>query len=254
MRIIINADDFGYSESVNMAIIEAFNKGYITNTTVMVNMPGFDQSVALAKEHGFFDKVGLHLNFFEGQALTEKIKKESLFYRNNEMISYNMLHNSSLIKRFFLPRHTRVALYEEAAAQIAKYRQAGFTQFHLDSHGHSHTIFSVFFAILDLLKENNFRTVRKSLNLFLSRSCMVKAYKFICNKLIAKHMKTTKYFTSASEFIKVMQSGFVDDDAVCEIMVHPVFKDGKLVNARNVDFETLFTYLEENALMSYLEI
>lgn len=31
MRIIINADDFGYDENVNSAIADAFAKGWITS-------------------------------------------------------------------------------------------------------------------------------------------------------------------------------------------------------------------------------
>lgn len=83
---------------------------------------------------------------------------------------------------------------------------------------------------------------------------MIRLYKWFCNKLITNRLTSTKYFTSASEFIQVMQSGFVDDSAVCEIMVHPVFENGKLVNANSIDFETLFKYLNDNDLLSYLEI
>ena len=36
MRLIVNADDFGLSHEVNLAIVEAFKKGYISNTNIMV--------------------------------------------------------------------------------------------------------------------------------------------------------------------------------------------------------------------------
>lgn len=254
MKIIINADDFGYSESVNRAIAESFAKGYITNTTVMTNMPGFEDSIALAKEEGFFDKVGLHLNFFEGDALTDQIKEETLFSIDGQLSSYNIFHNSGMIKRFFLPKHTACALREETAAQIEKYRHAGFPQYHLDSHGHSHTIISVYMAIRSLIKKNKFRTIRKSLNLSPKRSFVMKCYKKLCNRLILGNRKSTKYFTSASEFIECVKAGMVEEDAVCEIMVHPVYEDGKLVNAGDVDFETLLPYLDKKTLISYSEI
>lgn len=44
------------NHSVNMAIVEAFHKGYITNTTIMVNMPGFDEAVQLSKDYVFLIK------------------------------------------------------------------------------------------------------------------------------------------------------------------------------------------------------
>ena len=41
----------------------------------MVNMPYADEAVARAKNAGYGDKVGLHLNLTEGEPLTDSIKK-----------------------------------------------------------------------------------------------------------------------------------------------------------------------------------
>ena len=38
-RLIINADDFGFSEDTVVATIELFNKGLLTSATMMPNMP-----------------------------------------------------------------------------------------------------------------------------------------------------------------------------------------------------------------------
>ena len=46
-KLIINADDFGISSSVNRAIVYAFSNNMITNTTLMVNMPYADEAVEL---------------------------------------------------------------------------------------------------------------------------------------------------------------------------------------------------------------
>ena len=43
--MVINADDFGYSESVNKAISDCFEKGLINRTTIMVNMPQAEAKV-----------------------------------------------------------------------------------------------------------------------------------------------------------------------------------------------------------------
>ncbi|TGU42153.1 ChbG/HpnK family deacetylase, partial [Mesorhizobium sp. M00.F.Ca.ET.186.01.1.1] len=42
MKLIVNADDFGYSKGVNLGIIEAHRAGVVTSTTTMVNMGGFE--------------------------------------------------------------------------------------------------------------------------------------------------------------------------------------------------------------------
>ncbi|GAA0346175.1 hypothetical protein GCM10008931_41800 [Oceanobacillus oncorhynchi subsp. oncorhynchi] len=39
-KLIINADDFGYSKGVNFGIIESYKNGIVTSTTMMTNMPG----------------------------------------------------------------------------------------------------------------------------------------------------------------------------------------------------------------------
>ena len=38
MRLIIEADDFGLSESITNGIIDGINGGYITSTNIMANM------------------------------------------------------------------------------------------------------------------------------------------------------------------------------------------------------------------------
>lgn len=39
-KLIINADDFGYSRGVNYGIIDAYKLGILTSATFMTNMPG----------------------------------------------------------------------------------------------------------------------------------------------------------------------------------------------------------------------
>ena len=79
MGIVRNADDFGKSTEINNAILTCFKDGLIDRTTIMVNMPGADEAAELAREEGFFDKVGLHLNLTEGEPLTDEIKQNPLF-------------------------------------------------------------------------------------------------------------------------------------------------------------------------------
>lgn len=50
-KLIINADDFGFTEATNYGIIDCFNKGVLTSTTIMANMPGFNHAIKLAKEY-----------------------------------------------------------------------------------------------------------------------------------------------------------------------------------------------------------
>lgn len=64
---IVNADDFGLSNRVNEAILEAHRNGIVTSTTLMANMPGSRHAVELAKRNGSLG-VGLHVNLSFGAA------------------------------------------------------------------------------------------------------------------------------------------------------------------------------------------
>ena len=61
MEYIINADDFGRTDTVNIAIVEGFKNGCLNSTTIMVNMPYFEEAVHLADMYNFKNKVGLQL-------------------------------------------------------------------------------------------------------------------------------------------------------------------------------------------------
>ena len=58
-KIIVNADDFGMSAEANRAIVEAFENNVISSTTLMTNMPGFDEACELAHRRRLLGKIGL---------------------------------------------------------------------------------------------------------------------------------------------------------------------------------------------------
>src|SRR5471032_466975 len=66
-RLIVNADDFGLSRSVNEAVIRAHRDGILTTASLMVNESGFDEAVKLAKENPNLG-VGLHLALLQGHS------------------------------------------------------------------------------------------------------------------------------------------------------------------------------------------
>src|SRR3954468_2891254 len=49
--LVVHADDFGMSHSVNRATRLAFENGFITSTSVMVSCPWFPEAAAFAREH-----------------------------------------------------------------------------------------------------------------------------------------------------------------------------------------------------------
>lgn len=72
MKIIFNADDFGYSNAINYGILDAFKYGVLTSTTLMVTMPGTDNAVELIKKNEDL-AIGIHFNISLGRPITNGI-------------------------------------------------------------------------------------------------------------------------------------------------------------------------------------
>ena len=122
-RLVINADDFGFCESVNHGIIRAYQKGIVSSTTIMANMPGFEHAVGLLKQNPDLP-VGVHLNITCGEPLT---KGKSLVNEEGKM------------KRSNCQQWNLEEIYMELEAQIERVKAQGIHIDHLDSHHHIHT-------------------------------------------------------------------------------------------------------------------
>src|SRR5580700_2339371 len=65
-RLIVNADDFGFTAGVNRAIVEAHTRGIVTSSTLMANGRAFDDAVGLAKTVPRLS-VGCHVVLIDGE-------------------------------------------------------------------------------------------------------------------------------------------------------------------------------------------
>lgn len=246
MRIIVNADDFGYSKSVNDAISKSFSYKYISQTTIMINMPFVDEGIIISKEQGFFNKIGLHLNLTEGIPLTNNIKN------NRHYTNTKGEFNASLINckryRFYIPQKDKKCIMEEIDAQMKKYKELGFPLMHMDSHHHIHNNISLIFLISRFAKKNGFKSMRICRNMDIVNYSYLKiAYKLIVNKIIRSSFRTVKYFAEYSAYNKCE---FINSDI--EIMVHPDIVNGEIVDIikKNERCEKLSNYRYEQAIIS----
>lgn len=224
MKTIVNADDFGYSTSVNQAISEAFRHNYISQTTIMINMPAVEEGLFLSKREGFADKIGLHLNLTEGFPLTERMKQ------NNHFVNCNGEFNASLIDctryRFFISRKDKLCIKNEVNAQMEKYINSGFTLMHLDSHHHIHNNISLIFIIIKLAKRHGFKSMRICRNINTSQESFLKnIYKILLNSIIRISFNTVASF-GEYYFYRRFYSG----KANVEVMVHPDLINGEIVD------------------------
>src|SRR5450432_2888728 len=76
-RLIVNADDFGYTSGVNRAIVEAHTRGVVTSSTLMANGPAFAEAVSFAKNIPKLG-VGCHVVLTDGEPVLGLEKIPSL--------------------------------------------------------------------------------------------------------------------------------------------------------------------------------
>jgi len=141
-RLIVNADDFGRSPSINAAVIRAHREGILTTASLMVNEPSCDEAVALAKANPKLG-VGLHLTLLCGRSALPQEKIPGLV---NEKCEFTSSPVGGGCGYFFRPS-LRSQLEAEIGAQFERYRATGLKLDHVNGHLHLH-LHPVVFGIL----------------------------------------------------------------------------------------------------------
>ena len=146
-RLIVNADDFGYTRDVNEGIIEAHRRGIVTATTLMAAGSAFHHAVILAKDHAATLDVGVHLTLIGERALSRpgKALPDSPW----------ALASAVLFKTLNIAR--------ELEAQVARVLDAGIQPTHLDTHKHSHLLPQVADVVGELSERHRIPWVRRPL-------------------------------------------------------------------------------------------
>lgn len=132
-RLIINADDFGFTSGVNRAVIEAHTRGVVTSSTLMANGPAFAQAVQLVREIPDLS-VGCHVVLIDGVPLTPQDHIRTLTNRDAHFRD----GLKSFAARAMAGRLDPQEVSTEATAQIRKIQSAGITVSHFDTHKHTH--------------------------------------------------------------------------------------------------------------------
>jgi len=144
-RLIVNADDFGRSASINEAVVLAHRDGILTTASLMVNEPHAASAIAMARGNPRLG-VGLHLTLVRGKAALDTRTIPHLVNGQSEFST-----NAAVAgMRYFFSRACRAELRLEIAAQFEKFQATGFALDHVNGHLHLH----LHPVVLQILLEN----------------------------------------------------------------------------------------------------
>ena len=152
-RLIVNADDFGWSEAVSAGILHAHANGIVSSTTLMANMPASAASVTMLPQAPRLG-VGVHLNVCQGRPLCRAM---ACLAGPDGMID---LKAGTLARRFLWSPRVRRAVAAEMEAQIVWALEHGLQPTHLDSHRHVHALPPIFAIVCRLAKRYKIPWIR----------------------------------------------------------------------------------------------
>jgi len=212
-RLIVNADDFGFTPDVNRGIVDAHRGGILTATTLMANGAAFDDGVRLARDTPSLD-VGCHLVLISGRSL---------------LPPYAPLPASvpELLRALAV---RRIRVYDELAEQVRKILAAGIEPTHLDTHKHTHLAPPVLDAVARIAAEFGIRWVRRPFEIPMLRGRF--------RRVLARHgCRTTDHFAGfqmTGKFCAPELAQLIRElpEGLTEFMCHPGYCGDDLRHAR----------------------
>lgn len=206
-KLVINADDFGYSKGVNLGIIEAFQNGVVSSATMMTNMPGAEHAAALAQENPKLG-VGIHLVLDCGVPVNANVPSlvdvEGRFHKAETLLQTAKL--SEVEKEFI--------------SQIEKFHSFGLVPTHLDSHHHVHGHEKIY-PVIEKIAELYHLPIRKvSADPNHSSNRLLQTVQFFSHKFYGDDLSIPLFLDLLEEF-----AGY----ETVELMCHPAFIDEPLL-------------------------
>jgi predicted glycoside hydrolase/deacetylase ChbG (UPF0249 family) len=155
-KLVVTADDFGLSPSVDRGILEAFDRGIVRSTALLVNFPDVRNSVArLRLEPGL--EVGIHLNLTAGPPVLPPERVPTLVRPDGNFHSF-----TTFFARVALSQIDWREVAMEWEAQFERGIELGCTFTFITSHQHVHMVPQATRISAKLAQEFEVRAVRFS--------------------------------------------------------------------------------------------
>jgi predicted glycoside hydrolase/deacetylase ChbG (UPF0249 family) len=216
MKLIVNADDLGFSRGVNFGIIDAYENGVVRSSTIMANMPEFAHAVKLCREHPGLG-VGVHLTLTTGVPLLpghRSIIADDGHFHNQSFI----MENSGTLDFDEVER--------EFEAQVEMLISAEIQPTHIDGHHHVHS----FNGIAEV-------TARICKKYGLSVRGAGKGDIWEKNGIVTTSCFSAEFYGEGATFDNLISIIELNSGAESlEIMTHPAFLDLRLHESASYDF------------------
>ncbi|XP_058850172.1 carbohydrate deacetylase-like isoform X2 [Acipenser ruthenus] len=135
VKLVVTGDDFGYCARRNRGIVECFQKGAISNVSLLVNGMAAEEAAEISKRHSI--PIGLHANLSEGLPVCDTLPKGSSLvnddgYFHGKMGFRKALRNGQL---------KMIEVEQELKAQVQLFCElTGQLPHHMDGHQHVHVL------------------------------------------------------------------------------------------------------------------
>lgn len=238
-RLIVNADDFGLSPSVNAAVIRAHREGVLTTASLMVGEAGFAEAVQLARENPKLG-VGLHVALLHGHAVLQPEKIPGLVNSRGEFSNSPV----GVGMKYFFDNDLREQLRAEIHAQFEKFRATGLPLDHVNGHLHLHLQPVIFKILMDDSEKLGIRHLR------LTRDCLARSRRMSRGHLFYKisHAAIFEWLSNRSRgplrqknirhaqiTFGLLQDGRVDEDYILKLLPELPPGDSELYSHPSLD-------------------
>lgn len=214
-RLIVNADDFGFTAGVNRAIIEAHTRGIVTSSTMMAKGRAFEGAITAAKSAESLG-VGCHAVLIDGEPVLDAARVSSLVESGAASPRFRDGLKSFAV-RALTGQVNPSQIEAEAEAQIRKLQAAGIAVSHIDTHKHTHIFPTILRPLLRAARKCGVRAIR---NPFGARKPLKSAELLTRPNLWTRYAEVRVLRMLASKFRSAVENeGFVTPDGTLGIEV-----------------------------------
>ncbi len=227
MKLIVNADDFGFSEEVNANIIDCHQNGIVTSATILAGGKKFDGAIQLAQQNPRMG-IGVHLAIDGpnniGKRYSTLLDPESgEFYE--DLVAVKKIRNGEFDFK---------ELVSEYSLQIEKVKNEGIAITHLDHHHHFHLYFPILKAVIQVAKKYKIPYIRPQKMLYATNNPFPKnVYRLYHQFYLSNKYKTVEGYASLigcdkNEMQEKLQTILNSNKKAIEMVVHPLKENGEL--------------------------